>query len=88
MLKECCVPFPCATSRAPATNEDSARNAVLTMVIHDILCITVYNLAYSVHINGINNTVVATLDMGAQCSAIRLDMAKVAETGLDADNRY
>ena len=41
----------------------------------------VNDLAYPVQVNGTNNTVVATLDTGAQCSAIRLDVAKAA--GLD-----
>ena len=56
-------------------------NAVLAMVTHDVPRTAVYDLAYPVHVNGTNNTVVATLDTGAQCSAIRLDVAKAA--GLD-----
>ena len=59
MLKECRVPFPRSAPRPAATSKDSARNTVLAMVTHNIPRTAVYDLAYPVHTNSTNNTVVA-----------------------------
>ena len=85
MLRECRAPYHKGgvSSRITPNNKDEeARTAVLGMIQDDTWPTTnVFELVYPVKVNGSPLTAIATLDTGAQCSAIRLDVAKAA--GLD-----
>ena len=85
MLRECHAPYTkgSVSSRMPAPNkEEEARTAILGMVHDDTWPTTnIFELVYPVKVNGSPITAIATLDTGAQCSAIRLDVAK--EAGVD-----
>ena len=85
MLRECHAPYNkgSVSTRVHMNNKDEeARTAVLGMIQeHTWPTNNVFELVYPVKVNGSPLTAIATLDTGAQCSAIRLDVAKAA--GID-----
>ena len=78
MLCECHASYQrgSISSRAQNHREKEARSAVLGMIHNDTWPSTsVFELIYPVKVNGSPLTAIATLDTGAQCSAICLDVA-------------
>ena len=85
LLKDCRAPYTrynnAIPSRTASNNEEEARNAVLARVTSHTHPNFIMDLAYPVRVNASPIVAIATLDTGAQCSAIRLDVAKAA--GID-----
>ena len=80
-LRDCRAPF--IRNHPKSTNKDDvARGAILGMVLCEDNCICAINptldLTYPVRVNASHITAIATLDTGAQCSAIRRDVAEAA----------
>ena len=81
MLRDCHASYQWGRVSSHAQNhrEEEARSAVLGMIHEDTWPSTnVFELIYPVKVNGSPLTAIATLDTGAQCSAIRLDVARAA----------
>ena len=82
MLKECQAPFVKPTGnvqpKGQTQRDEDARSAALGAIGGTRKFYNTVDLAYPMRMNGTSVMAIATLDTGAQCSAIRIDVAEAA----------
>ena len=78
LLRDCRAPFARASTTTTQEEREKARSAMLAIISKIPEEDEVFELVYPVRVNGSHVIAVANIDTGAQCSAIRSDVAKAA----------